>query len=61
MTATFEKESLHQGGSIPFWDMRWSARLMVTKGERKVFLDSFDLLELKQLLKDFDGRKGVWK
>ena len=61
MSKEFKKETSHQGGSIPFWDWNWSAHLTIKSGDRTICLDAFDLLDLKKILKDFDGRVGEWK
>lgn len=57
----FKKETCHLGGSVPFWDWTFSANLKATKGEKLVYFNAGDLIDLKKILKDFDGRNGTWK
>ena len=57
----FIKEERHRGGSIPFWDFSFSAKLVIDFANKTLVLDAFDLIELKALLQEFDGRNGRWK
>ena len=61
MFAKFEKEKHHLGGATPFWDWNFSAYLKITKNGETLSLGPCDLLKLKKLLKDFEGRKAKWK
>jgi len=59
--AKFEKITQHLGGNTPFWDYNFSGTLKITKSDETLWLGPSDLLKLKKLLKDFDGRKAKWK
>jgi len=60
--AKFTKHTLHQGGSVPFWDWRYSGRLKIETPKGIIIeLGAAEIISLKKLLAGFDSRTGKWK